>query len=121
MKTTFLLIPAAILFLLVQLAPEPAFAQEQTRIVSIQAVSPDSVNPADPAFRAKYDRISFGDQFSLMVHSDSQNNYFIVDLTRLPTKFEKVYFMNLVFKESKVVNIDSDLGKDRLWFLSNKR
>jgi hypothetical protein len=74
------------------------------------------INPADPAFRAKYDTVRFGDRFSVRVLSDTRHDYYLVDFTRLTSNFEKVYFMNLVFRSDKVVNIDGDLKQERIWF-----
>jgi hypothetical protein len=78
------------------------------------------INPADPAFRAKYKDVDFAGRFSVLAVSDQDNNYYMVDFTKLPTKFEKVYFINLVFKGGKAVNIDSDLSQERVWFLAVK-
>jgi hypothetical protein len=74
------------------------------------------INPADPAFRAKYAGLEFGENFSRLAVSDSEKNYYLVDLTKFESRFEKVYFMNLVFRSDKVVCMDSDLSQDRIWF-----
>jgi hypothetical protein len=121
MKPTSFLIPVLTLFLLVHLTPSRGVAQDNMGGATIQTTPAGMVDPSDPAFRAKYAGISFGDHFSLMVLSDATNNYYLVDFTWLESKFQKVYFMNLVFGEKKIVNIDSDLGQDRIWFLSNKK
>jgi hypothetical protein len=120
MYPRYFLILLLTLSLLVVLKPAQALAQDNTGGITIRAVSAGTVDPSDPAFRAGYAGISFGDQFSLMVISDATNNYYIVDFSKLPTKFQKVYFMNLIFGEKKVVNIDSDLSQERIWFLSNR-
>ena len=78
------------------------------------------INPADPAFRARYGEVEFGDRFSLVAVSDAGNNYYLVDFTKLPSRFEKVYFLNLTYKSDRVVCIDSDLTQDRLWFSAPK-
>ena len=75
----------------------------------------------DPAFRAKYVTFEFGNHFSAYIQSDDVNNYFLVDFTRLTTRFQKIWFINLTFGEKKIVNIDSDLNKGYVCFVANKR
>jgi hypothetical protein len=79
------------------------------------------INPCDPDFRARYGSLEFGDKFSLLALSDQDNNYYIVDFTKLPTRFEKIFFLNLVFRSDKVVCIDSDLAQNRIWFSANRQ
>ena len=45
----------------------------------------------------------------------------MADFTRFPEKFERVYFINLVYKSGKIVNIDNDLSQNRVWFLVNNK
>ncbi len=78
------------------------------------------VNPQDPAFRAQYDTVQFGDRFSVCVLSDSGHDYYLVDFARLADQFERVYFMNLVFRGDQVVNLDGDLEQDHIWFSAMK-
>lgn len=78
------------------------------------------VDPKDPAFRAKYENIDLAGKFSALALSDDQNNYYMADFTQLEGKFEKVWFLNLVFKGDKVVNIDPDIHQERVWFLAVK-
>jgi hypothetical protein len=85
-----------------------------------QTLDDVKINPQDPVFRQKYENVDFHGKFSVQVLSDNTNNYFLVDFSRLKDKYEKVYFMSLLFQDRKVVNIDSDLKLDKLWFLSNK-
>jgi hypothetical protein len=93
------------------------------RGLSTVAQEPSSVyiNPKDPEFLAKYKDIDFAGKFSVLAVSDEKNNYFIADFAKLPSQFEKVYFINLVFGTGKVVNIDSDLSSGKVWFLANKK
>jgi hypothetical protein len=78
------------------------------------------INPQDSSFRAKYATVEFGDRFAVLVLSDQAHDYYLVDFSQLTGEFEKVYFMNLVFKGDKVVNIDGDLTRDRIWFSAVK-
>ena len=73
----------------------------------------------NPEFRKKYESIDFKGNFSMKVLTDNTNNYFIVDFSSFKEKFEKVYFLSLIFQNGKIVNIDSDISRDKVWFLSH--
>lgn len=63
-----------------------------------------------------FDQDGFEGRFSVMFHSDENYDYYVIDLTRFNDRFERVYFMNLAYAEPKIVNIDSDIEKDKTWF-----
>ena len=67
------------------------------------------INPADPAFRAKYESLVFNDKFVLLAESDNNNNYYIADFSKFKSRFEKIYFLNLVFQSEKIVNLEGNL------------
>jgi hypothetical protein len=77
--------------------------------------------PADPAFIAKYANFDFKGNFSAAISEDDTKNYFILDFSKFPTRFERVYFMNLSFSSDEIVNIDSDIAKDRICFMAYKK
>jgi hypothetical protein len=79
------------------------------------------INPEDPTFRAKYSQLSFNGKFYILAVKDDVNNYYMADFTQFPEKFERVYFLNQVYKSGKIVNIDGDISQERVWFLSNKK
>ncbi len=81
----------------------------------------ENVDPADSAFNAKYASFDFKSRFAAVATTDSRNNYYLVDFTKLPDRFERVWFMNLVFQHPEVVNIDPDIRKVKLWFQSDHR
>jgi hypothetical protein len=87
--------------------------------VTAQNAETIEINPKDPAFRQKYEKVDFHGKFSVPVIKDQTNNYFLVDISQMKDKFEKVYFLSLVFKNGKVVNIDGDLTQSKIWFLSD--
>ena len=89
--------------------------------VSAQTSENLEINPADPVFRQKYENFDFKGKFSAQVLMDNTNNYFLVDFSKFKDKYEKVVFLTLVFQNGKVVNIDSDLKQDKIWFLSDKQ
>lgn len=66
------------------------------------------------------DHKEFGEDFCLFRSSDSRANYYVIDLEKLPTDFSKAYFMNLVFEQDDIVNIDSDFDKNYMWFKAFK-
>ena len=40
-------------------------------------------------------------------------------MTRLTSRFEKVYFMMLTFGDKRIISITSDISKEQMWFKSN--
>ena len=79
------------------------------------------IDPGNPAFQALYQNFDFKGNFSSLVLQDAENNYYLVDFSKLPGRYEKVFFMNLTFSEGNIVNMDADLGHDKIWFLANKK
>jgi hypothetical protein len=79
------------------------------------------VDPNDPAFITKYASFDFQGKFSSAIDKDAANNYFLVDFSRLPSRFERVYFMDLSFSANEIVNIDPVITKDRVCFSANKK
>jgi hypothetical protein len=67
-----------------------------------------------------FDQSGFGNKFSVLVTSDSDYDYYAADITKLPARFEKIYFLNLVYNEQKIFSIDADITKDQLWFKAYK-
>lgn len=63
-----------------------------------------------------FNQEDFGDRFSVLSVSDENYDYYAIDLTKLGDIFNRVYFMNLTYQESKLVNLDADLDKDQTWF-----
>ena len=64
---------------------------------------------------------NFGKAYYLLTKSDDVNNFFVVDFTKFPSDFEKIYFKNLVYKSKVIVSIDSDLTKGVGKFQANKK
>jgi hypothetical protein len=87
--------------------------------VMAQTSEDPEIDIANPVFRQKYENTDFHGNFSVQVLKDKTNNYFLVDFSLLKDKYEKVYFLSLAFQNGKIVNIDSDLKKDKIWFLSH--
>ena len=79
------------------------------------------IQPDDPAFIARYAGFDFKGKFAAAIDKDEANNYFLLDFSKLPTRFERVYFMNLSFSSEQLVNIDPDIAKDRVCFMTSKK
>jgi hypothetical protein len=63
-----------------------------------------------------FDQNEFGDRFSVLGFSEGEYDYYAVDLTKMKDRFERIYFVILTYDDLKVVNIDSDIEKDQIWF-----
>ena len=79
------------------------------------------IRPGDTAFTAKYAKFDFQGNFAAVIEQDAMNNYYLLDFSLLPTRFERVYFMNLSFLSQELVNIDPEVSKNRVCYLSNRK
>jgi hypothetical protein len=77
-------------------------------------------DPTDPVFRAQFEQVDFKGNTAVEVLDDASRRYFLVDMTSFPSRFEKIWFLNLVFADDMIVNMDSDLSQDRMWFMAFK-
>lgn len=77
-----------------------------------------AVSGKQPDLPLIFDQKEFGDRFSVLFSSDDNYDYYVIDLTKLEGRFERIYFMNLTYADSRVVNIDADIEKDQSWFKS---
>lgn len=79
------------------------------------------IDPSDSALIQKYADFDFHGSFALMVEKDNLNNYFLVDLSSFAERFERVWFMNMVFQHPEVVNIDPNISRKQIWFQAHSR
>ena len=86
-----------------------------------QSESEPRIDPSDPEFQATYAEVEFGEAIAIKVLASKTKNYFLVDLTKFNSRFEKIWYLNLVFKEDMIVNIDPNIDHDRLWFQANRK
>lgn len=77
-----------------------------------QAVYQDDAVP-------KFDQEEFNGRFCVFADQAGESSYFVTDMTRLPDRFSKIYFLNLVYAEKMVVNIDPAVDKEQMWFKAN--
>lgn len=85
-------------------------------ISGIQVFSQQATFSGDPEPRLVFSQGDFGDRFAVLADYDREYNYFVTDLTKMSSRFQKVYFLNLAFADQQVISLDSDLSKDQLWF-----
>ncbi len=76
-------------------------------------------SPLDPMFT--FDQTQFDDRFAVHVFSDEVYDYYVIDYTKMPQRFERIYFLNLIYKDDQVVHIDPDINKTQSWFKSHER
>jgi hypothetical protein len=89
--------------------------------VMIMTANSQSENKApvgdnQPANSLFYNQKEFGDRFSVLFNSEGDYDYYVIDLTKLKGRFERVYFMNLTYQDRRIVNLDPDVDKDQIWF-----
>ena len=60
-------------------------------------------------------------KFAVWAGSNGERSYYYFDLTQLPTRFDKVCFMNLLYKNEPIVSMDSDIRKDQLQVMAESR
>jgi len=75
-------------------------------------------DPKDPALIQKYAHYDFAGKFAVKVEADEKNNYYLVDFSGFKDKFEKITFMELVFKDDIIVSMSADLSKNGIWFMA---
>ena len=80
----------------------------------------EGIQPNEPSFISKYADMDFKGKFALPIEQNALNNYYLLDFSKLPSRFEKVYFMNLTFSSGELINIDPVITKSRICFMSNK-
>lgn len=80
-----------------------------------------TIDPSDTTIVNKYRSFDFRGSFAVQVEQDALNNYYLVDLSALPERFERVWFMNLIFQHPEVVNIDPAISRNRIWFQAHKQ
>jgi hypothetical protein len=75
-----------------------------------------TVSPAEYQVSLIFNQQEFGDKLSVLTYSDDSYDYYVIDLTKIGGNFERVYFMNLTYDDSRLVNLDADIEKDQTWF-----
>lgn len=81
-----------------------------------QSYDNKQVSGKSAALPLVFDQKEFGERFSVLVYSEDDYDYYVIDLTKLADRFERVYFMNLTYGESRLINIDAGVDKDQIWF-----
>ncbi len=63
-----------------------------------------------------FDQKDFGEKFFVLVTEDDEYDYYAVNLEKIPSVFERIYFLSQSNANKKLISIDSDIKKDQLWF-----
>ena len=63
-----------------------------------------------------FDQKDFDGHFAVRAVSEGDYEYYVTDLTQLPSRFERIYFLNLSYADHRLVNIDPDIENSQLWF-----
>ena len=66
-----------------------------------------------------FDQEKFDGQFCVAATAYEYDNYYVTNLTEFSSRIERIYFLNLVYKENKIVNIDPDIDDGQMWFKSH--
>ena len=81
----------------------------------------DGIHPGDPGFRQKYADFDFKGRFAVVIEQNSLDNYFLLDFSKLTSRFERVYFLNLGFTSYKIVNLDPVVTEDKICYMANAK
>ncbi|MEI6435721.1 MAG: hypothetical protein WCP32_12810 [Bacteroidota bacterium] len=76
----------------------------------------DRIPPNDPAYLDRYAGYNFNSRFFALINSDDLSAYYLVDFSKLPSRFERVYFMNLSFSADEIVNVRVDADRNIVCF-----
>lgn len=63
-----------------------------------------------------FEQKDFDGRFAVLAIIQEEYQYFVIDQTALGSRFERIYFLNLVYGESKLISIDGQVDNDQLWF-----
>lgn len=98
----------------------PVLLIASTHLIRAQEASINEIDLSNPEFRTQFIPLEFKGKFAQLVTADTTNNYFIVDMTHFQSKFEKIWFLTLIFSSEKIVSFDSGIGQEQLWFLAHR-
>lgn len=85
-------------------------------LFSLALPAQEMFRPGEFSFDTRYDTVNMNGQFAIRALSDPGTSYYLIDLTVLPSRFARVYFMETSFSSANLVNVDPDLSKKRIWF-----
>lgn len=73
-------------------------------------------DPSDREFAKRYDTLEMNGAFCVSVAESGALRYYLADFSKLPDRFKKIWFINLVHADSKVVSADVHIEHARVWF-----
>jgi len=66
-----------------------------------------------------YDNINFGTSFFRIAETNDNSDFYVVDLSKLGSAFERSYFVSFTYNDSRIVRIDA--GNENIaWFRAKK-
>ena len=74
---------------------------------------------SDSELLSKAESTDFNDNISTKLFQDEKNSYFAVDVSKLPSKYEKIRILELSFADNALVSIGSDDSMKYYFFLVN--
>lgn len=100
-----------LLLLFLTLAPSLGFAQQNENATAkiYQSLSPTEIY--------KYNHFKFGSEVALLLEKDSKHLFFLLDMSKLATDFERAHFIDSVYKANYLLQINHGLSADKAWIL----
>lgn len=83
--------------------------------------SQNGSDPGDPGFLDQYAGFDFQGRFAAKVLSQEVNNFYLTDFSLLPSRFERIYFMNLSFSAEQIVNLRFEANRDIVCFKAHEK
>ena len=80
-----------------------------------------SLAPGEEGFLDQNAKFDFKNKFSALLLTQETSNYYLVDLGKLPTRFERIYFINMSFSKTEIVNIVFDPDKNVACFKAHTK
>ncbi len=86
---------------------------------AIFGFSQPDAGSGETGFINRYADFDFKGAFAALAESDEVSNYYLLDFSKLPARFERIYFMNLAFAKDHIVNIEFDAERSIACFKAN--
>ena len=80
-----------------------------------------SYHSLDPIEIAKLRNYDFQENFAVLFRSDISNNYFFLDLSKLPSPFAFKYFLFLANQSGNRIQSGHGISDNRAWFITENK
>lgn len=88
-------------------------------VSTVFSYSQQTVPPGEPGFLDQYAGYNFKGNFAVKIESDDVSDFYLLDFSRTQTRFEQIYFLNLSFNDSRVVNLGFEEQKPIICYKSS--